>query len=179
MTFNVELQFYPIHELMNSLHTFICKKSHKKIDLSSSWAKETESQLSEQLSSSLKHTELNNDWKMMYLLIHLCPHKESVDSVLKWIEELSIGEIYELLADYVKTFPGNMSDYRKKIIFLLSEWNLQYFSRCSPTLLDALEKHAGSKKIELAQNLKQTSTFVNTTTNGFNFVPVEGLETLV
>ncbi|HEY2491446.1 MAG TPA: winged helix-turn-helix domain-containing protein [Paenibacillus sp.] len=179
MTYHVEVQFNPIHELMNSLHTFICKKSYKKIDLGSAWAKETESQLSAKLSSQLEETELNNDWKMIYLLIHLCPHKESIESVLKWIEGLSVGEIYESLSDYVKTFPSQMNDYRNRIIFLLSEWNLQYFSRCKPTMMDALHKHANDKKIELAQSLNHTSEFVNTTTNGFYFVPIEGLETLV
>ena len=179
MTYHVEVQFQPIHELINSLHTFICKTSYKKIDLGSAWAKETENQLSAKLLHHLKETELNHDWKMMYLLIHLCPHKESVESVLKWIEELSVGEIYEALSDYIKTFPSNMKDYRDRIIFLLSEWNIQYFSRCSPSILDALQKHADVKKTELAQSTNNTLEFVNTTTYGFNFVPVAGLETLV
>ncbi|OAB27094.1 transcriptional regulator [Paenibacillus macquariensis subsp. defensor] len=178
MTYHADIQFHPIHELMNSLHSFICKKSYKKTELGSSWAKETESQLSAELTSRLEATELNNDWKAMYLLIHLCPHKESVISVLKWIEGLSIGQIYEALSEYVNTFPSNMNDYRNQIMYLLSEWNLQYFSRCSPTILEALQQHSDDKKLELAQS-QNTSEFVNTTTNGFYFVPVEGLETVV
>ncbi|OAB42274.1 ArsR/SmtB family transcription factor [Paenibacillus glacialis] len=178
MTYHVEIQFHPIHELMNSLHSFICKKSHKKTELGSSWAKETENQLNAELSSRLEATELNNDWKTLYLLIHLCPHKESVTSVLKWIEGLSIGQIYEALSEYVKIFPSNMNDYRNQIMYLLYEWNLQYFSRCSPTILEALQQHSDDKKLELAQS-QNTSEVVNTTTNGFYFVPVEGLETVV
>ncbi|MNZ78467.1 Bacterial regulatory protein, arsR family [compost metagenome] len=179
MTYQVEIQFHPIDELMNSLHTMICKKSYKKIDLGLAWAEETESQLTSRLSSCIKETELNNDWKTICLLIHLCPFKESVEDVLHWIERLTIGDIYEILSEYVKIFPSNMRDYRNKIIYLLSEWNLQYFSRCSPIMIDALHKHAEDKRNELAQNLTSISEFVNTTTNGFHFVPVDGLEKLV
>ncbi|GGH09281.1 winged helix-turn-helix domain-containing protein [Paenibacillus segetis] len=179
MAYQVEVEFHPIHELMNSVHTFLCKKSYKKIELGPIWVKETESKLNTKLLARLEETELNNDWKMIYLLIHLCPNKESIESVLGWIEGLSVGEIYEAFSGYMKTIPSNINDYRKRIVELLSEWNHQYFSRCNPAIMDALQKHAEDKKSELARSLTNTSEFVNTTTNGFNFVPVEDLEKVV
>lgn len=179
MTYQVEVQFHPIHELMNSIHTYLCKKSYKKTELGSLWAKDTERQLSPSLLAQLEETELNNDWKTIYLLVHLCPNKESVESVLLWIEGLSVGEIYEALSDYMQTFPSNMNEYRNRILVLLSEWNRQYFSRCSPSMMNALQQHAEDKKNELTQSLTKTEEFVNITTNGFVFVPVTGLETVV
>ena len=177
MEYEVEVQFGSIYELMNSLHTFLCKKSYKKIDLGATWAAETASILSEELLSRLEQTELNHEWKMLNLLIYCCPFKDDVDNVLNWIEGLSVGELYETLSKYVKIFPSHMEDYRNRVLFLLTEWNRQYFSRCDPTMLRKLQQHADLKNMELSGS--QTADFVNTTTNGFYFMPIEGLKKLV
>lgn len=177
MEYELEVQFQPIFELMNSLHTFICKKSYKKLDLGPSWATKTASTLSAELLSRLDETELNNEWKMFNLLIYCCPCKESVESVLNWIEGLSVGELYETLSEYITVFPSHMDDYRIRFLFLLSEWNRQYFTRCSSAITSELQQHADTKSLELQGNA--TAEFVNTTTNGFYFMPVEGLQKLV
>ncbi|MDH6427795.1 MULTISPECIES: winged helix-turn-helix domain-containing protein [unclassified Paenibacillus] len=177
MEYKVEVEFGSIYELLNSLHTYLCKKSYKKIDLGVAWANEIESTLSEELLSRLKETELNNEWKMLNLLIYCCPFKDDVDSVLNWIEGLSVGELYETLSKYVKVFPSHMEDYRNRVVFLLSEWNRQYFSQCNPAILSKLQQHADSKNMEL--NGLDTADFVNKTTNGFYFMPTDGLKKLV
>lgn len=177
MDYEVKVQFGPIYELMNSLHTFLCKKSYKKIDLGATWAAETARILSDELLTRLEETELNNEWKMLNLLVYCCPVKDNVDSVLNWIEGLSVGELYETLSKYVKVFPSHMEDYRNRFLFLLSEWNRQYFSGCDPEVLSKLQQHADLKTMELRST--DTADFVNRTTNGFYFVPIDGLKKLV
>jgi DNA-binding transcriptional ArsR family regulator len=175
--YDVEVQFEPIYELLNSVHTFICRKSYKKIDLGQQWAADTRSSLSQELVDRLNATELNNDWKTLNLLIYLCPYKESVESVLEWIEGLTVGGIYETLSEYITVFPVQMEDFRGKMLSLLREWNAQYFSRKGSDIIDRLQQHADRKKLELKASTLEA--FINQTTNGFYFNPIDGLQKLV
>ncbi|ASA22824.1 ArsR/SmtB family transcription factor [Paenibacillus donghaensis] len=178
MTYEVEIQFQPIYELVNSLHTFICKRSYKKMDLGPGWAAETAKGLSEELLSRLEQTELDQNWKLMNLLIYCCPCKETVESVLVWIAGLSIGELYETLSGFITVFPSHMEEFRSEMLFLLTEWNRQYFSKCDPELLSALRKHADEKQ-QLAVSSLDPAAFIDATTNGFYFEPIEGLQQVV
>ncbi|MFF2014443.1 ArsR/SmtB family transcription factor [Paenibacillus sp. NPDC058177] len=177
MNYEVEVQFEPVYELLNSVHTFICRKSYKKIDLGQAWAVETRNMLSKELLNLLDETELNNDWKTLNLLIYQCPCKESVESVLDWIEGLTVGEIYETLSEFVTVFPVQMEAFRGKMLFLLREWNAQYFSQQKPEVTRRLQGHADQKKEEL--KVLSPEDFINQTTNGFYFNPIDGLQKLI
>ncbi|MBW4082964.1 winged helix-turn-helix transcriptional regulator [Paenibacillus sp. S150] len=177
MDYEVEVQFEPVYELVSSIHTFICKKSNKKMDLGASWSAEVAGTLSPELLSALEETELGNDWKLLNLLIYQCPEKGSVDSVLDWLEHLQVGEMYETLAEYVSVFPVQMEQFRSRMHFLLSEWNRQYFSASDPAVNSRLRQHADERRLELGKG--PVSDFVNRTTNGFYFMPVDGLRKLV
>ena len=177
MDYEVEVQFEPVYELMSSIHTFICKKSNKKIDLGTAWASEISKSLSSGLLAALEETELGHDWKLLNLLVYCCPAKETVESMLGWLGQLSVGDMYETLAQYVSVFPVHMERFRSKALFLLTEWNRQYFSSSDPEILNRLKQHAEKRTRELQDN--QTPDFVNQTTNGFYFLPVDGLRRLV
>ncbi|CAM2845821.1 winged helix-turn-helix domain-containing protein [Paenibacillus sediminis] len=177
MSYEVEVQFAPVHELLNSLHTYICRKSYKKTDLGVSWAKEVRNKITEEFASVLDHTEVNYDWKLVYLLLYLCPCNTEVETFLGWLEGLSAGEIYEMLSQYVNRFPDNVDEYRKRIHYLLSEWNKQYFQKWDRNMIDRLKQHAVQKQQEM--NESPLMNFVDETTNGFHFVPIEGLERLI
>ncbi|MEK4059284.1 MULTISPECIES: ArsR/SmtB family transcription factor [Paenibacillus] len=177
MEYEIEVQFEPVYELVNSIHTFICKKSNKKIDLGTPWAAEVAGKLSPGLLSALEETDLGNDWKLLNLLIYLCPAKQNVESALNWLESLSVGEIYETLAGHVSVFPVQMEQFRSRMTYLLTEWNRQYFSTSDPAILAKLQEHTKERNRELKTN--NTSDFVNKTTNGFYFLPGDGLRRLV
>ncbi|AIQ30743.1 MULTISPECIES: ArsR/SmtB family transcription factor [Paenibacillus] len=177
MDYEVEVHFQPVYELISSIHTFICKKGSKKIDLGTPWAAEVSRGLSPELLEALEETDLDNDWKLLNLLIYLCPDKDSVERVLEWLEGLSVGEMYEALAGYVSVFPVQMEQYRSRMVFLLSEWNRQYFSSCSPDIIKKLQQHAEERRQALAGS--PVADFVNKTTNGFYFMPGDGLRRLV
>ncbi|WP_238652935.1 ArsR/SmtB family transcription factor [Paenibacillus piscarius] len=177
MDYKAEVLFHPVYELISSIHTFICKKGSKKIDLGMSWAAEVSGRLSPELLEALEETELDNDWKLFNLLIHLCPDKQSVGSVLDWLDGLSVGEMYETLGSHVSQFPVQMELYRSRMVFLLSEWNRQYFSSCNPVILDKLQQHTEERRGMLKGS--PVAEFVNQTTNGFYFLPGSGLRRLV
>ncbi|CQR56780.1 ArsR/SmtB family transcription factor [Paenibacillus riograndensis] len=177
MEYEVEVQFEPVYELVSSIHTFICKKSNKKMDLGTSWSAEVAGKLSPELLSALEETELGNDWKLLNLLIYQCPVKDSVDTALEWLERLPVGEMYETLSEYISVFPVQMDQFRSRMHFLLSEWNRQYFRGTSPEIIGKLRQHTEEQRLE-ADN-RAVSDFVNRTTNGFYFLPGDGLRKLV
>ncbi|MNB68381.1 Bacterial regulatory protein, arsR family [compost metagenome] len=177
MDYEVIVEFQPVYELINSIHTFICKKSNKKIELGSAWAAEAAAGLSPQLIAALEQVELDNDWKLLNLLIYLCPDKDTVEGVLQWLEGLTVGEIYETLSGHVSAFPAQMDVFRGRMLFLLTEWNRQYFSSGNAEILGKLREHADERIRKLPES--DVMDFVDETTNGFVFLPGEGLRKLV
>ncbi|AKG35326.1 ArsR/SmtB family transcription factor [Paenibacillus durus] len=177
MDYEVGVEFQPIYELIASIHTFICRKSNKKIDLGSVWTAEVTAGLNPQLLSALEQVELDNDWKLLNLLLYLCPDKATVEGILEWLEGLSVGEMYETLSGYVSVFPAQMETFRGRMLFVLTEWNRQYFSTSNPLILPRLKEHAAERIRKLpGADIKD---FVDETTNGFVFMPGESLRKLV
>lgn len=177
MEYTVEVEFAPVYELISSIHTFLCKKSYKKIELGAAWAAEASAGLSPQLLAGLEQVELDNDWKLLNLLIYLCPDKSTIEGVLEWLKGLAVGEMYEVLSEHVSVFPARMDEFREKMGFVLTEWHRQYFSGSSPAVLAGLQAHAEERRQQL-QSAASAADFVDEATNGFVFMP-EGLRKLI
>ncbi|MDU0201961.1 ArsR/SmtB family transcription factor [Paenibacillus sp. MAH-36] len=173
----IHTTFEPLHELINSLHTYICRKSYKKIDLTSAWAKETRKRLTPEFASLLDQTEVDSNWKLTYLLVHLCPDKQQVNQFLSWLEGLSPGDLYELMSEYSSQFPDNMAAFRSKTLSLFSQWNELYFQHMDPLIIQRLQGEAEDRKA--LQPTMEPSAFVDKTTNGLCFKPMKGLEKLL
>lgn len=176
MSYQVEISFHPINELINSLHAFLCKKWYKRIDLGQSWPIEVKSELSAEVADELDRTEISLEWKLVYLLAYVTPQKDSIPGFLAWLQGLSPGEIYEALAPYVQTFPENLGGTRDRLCYHLTEWNKQYFQQTDAKIVSRLQEEtrdkqslAGLSPFELAEKL----------TNGLCFEPAEGFEKLV
>lgn len=161
---------------MNSLHTYICRKSYKKIDLGTAWAKECRSRLTPEFAALLDRTDVDYDWKMTYLLAHLCP-AEDVGGLLAWLEGLSVGDLYELISDYANQFPAQMADFRSRTLKLISQWDEQYFRHVDPGIIQSLRAEEGRRKEQL--NRMTSESFVDQTTNGLIFKQKAGMERLV
>lgn len=177
MIYSLDVRFEPLHELINSLHTYICRKSYKKIDLTPSWAKETRQRLTPRLAALLDETQVDDDWMCAYLLVHLCPNGINAEAFLSWLESLTPGDLYELMSQYTQQFPENMAGFRSKILLLFSLWNDEYFRHIDPAILRVLDQEAQALKAGLPSDSPQE--FVDRTTNGLLFKPVKGLELLV
>ncbi|WP_410772337.1 ArsR/SmtB family transcription factor [Fontibacillus sp. BL9] len=179
MEYHVDIEFKPLYELMNSLHAYICRKSHKKIVLAPGWVKETRRSLTPEFASILDEMEVDNDWKLTYLLVYLCRDGSEVENFLAWLEGKSTGDLYELIAGYSQLFPKDMGQFRTRTLSVLSQWNDQYFKRMDTPILDSLLEETKQRKDEMASGKLELGEFIDRTTNGLVFNPKEGLERLV
>ncbi|MCJ8012449.1 winged helix-turn-helix domain-containing protein [Paenibacillus sp. KQZ6P-2] len=177
MDYTIDLQFEPIHEFMNSLHSYICRKSHKKIDLAPSWAQETKEKLTPEFAKTLDGMLINGDWTLAYLLAFLVPKGLGVDGFLTWFEQLSIHDLIELFAANGNKFPQyELEVFQKSMLSLFHQWNEQYYKNVDPAILNALQL----EKKERLQRLTeiQGEAFVDETTNGMLFKPFPGFKEL-
>lgn len=177
MDCRLEVRFGPVYEFFNSLHTYICRKSHKKIDLPSSWAKETRSRLTPAFAAELEMMEVNAEWKHAYLLAVLCPDYHSPHKFLEWLDGLTIGDMFELMSEYMSQFPANMGEFRSQLLSRLTQWNDQYFSSVNPRIITSLET-AAKERIMAAQQTT-ADAFIDETTNGMTFNQTAGLERIL
>lgn len=174
MSYCLDVSFKPINELMVSLHAYICQKSHKKMDLSTEWIQETQEGLTAEFSSFLMSPEVDDDWKWFFLLMYLCPNDGRAENFLGWLEGLTTGDLYELIAPHSNHFPENMSGFRSRTLYLVSEWNEQYFRKVDSRIIRALQDE--TKERVKALPAAEPSEFVDQTTNGLQFKPISGLE---
>lgn len=178
MDYRVSMKFEPLHELISSIHTYICRKSYKKIDLTSTWAKETQTRLTPELSDLLDETDVGgSDWRLIYLLVHVCPSATNAEHFLTWLEGLTVGDLYELLSEYGNYFPEHMGTFRSRMLTLVSQWNEQYFAHIDPKIIQAL------RDVEQERNkvitALSTAEFIDETTYGLQFKPMNGLEEII
>jgi DNA-binding transcriptional ArsR family regulator len=173
----VGVTFSPANELVVSLIAYLCKKSHKRIELGRPWVKLTKSRLSSLFANELDGLDDDVVWRPVNLLIWQCPQNHSNAQFLKWFQDLSIGEIYEKLAPWIKRFPDDLSAVRDQLVYLLSEWDHQYFRHVEPEILSALHADAESKRA--IQGTTNPIDFAEQVTNGLHFEPVEELKKII
>jgi len=177
LDYRLRVSFTPLHEFISSLHTYLCRKSYKKIDLSMEWVETTQERLSPELRRMLDNTEVNGDWRFIYLLALVCPDSTSPEELVTWIEGHSVGELYELLSQYGNEFPAQMEVFRTHAVQLLTAWNEEYFRQLDPEILRLLHAEA-ARRTEMLTQLSPED-FVDDTTNGMLFTPIPGLEELI
>lgn len=176
MAYSVQVMFEPKFEFFASLHAYICRKSHKKIDLSTEWVNAARSRLTPSFAERLDRMEINQDWKLAFLLVILCP-KPDIAGVIQWLQEMDADELYELLAPYKIFIPDDPAGLLETFLALFSAWNEQYFAFSGPEVLVPLLQEADRRKKE-QQTLEQEE-FVDMVTNGLAFSPVNGVTRLL
>ncbi|MBP1999863.1 hypothetical protein J2Z69_000882 [Paenibacillus shirakamiensis] len=178
MSYRAIVKFEPIHELVISLHTYICKKSHKKIDITLDWADATKRGLQVEFATFLAGKEIDADWKITLLLSYLCPDGSSAKTFIHWLEQMTIGELYELIAGHEHYFPENMSQFRSELVYMIKNWNEQYYQHQSSIITKTLQQEQQRRMEELIQT-SDVAEFVDLTTNGLQFKPMPNLEELI
>ncbi|QHT61295.1 transcriptional regulator [Paenibacillus lycopersici] len=176
MEYSLDVRFKPLYEIMGSLHAYVCRKSHKKLDLSPSWAKDVRQRITPELAALLDKVQIDGDWKLTYLLVHLCPGEDVADFI-DWLRGMSAGELYELMSAYGNQFPNQMGEFRDHTVRLFEQWNEQYFRHIDPAIMPMLREEARARKQALPS--ADPFAFVDETTNGLSFVPVNGLEQVI
>ncbi|MFC5652685.1 ArsR/SmtB family transcription factor [Paenibacillus solisilvae] len=176
MDYSLDVRFKPLYEVIGSLHAYVCRKSHKKLDLSPSWAKEVRQRLTPALAELLDHIQIDGDWKLTYLLVHLCPGEDAAEFAA-WLKEMSAGDLYEIMSPYSNQFPVHMGEFRDRTIELFEQWNEQYFRHIDPAIVSQLNEEAQRRKQALAS--VPVPELIDDTTNGLLFTPMNGLEQVI
>ncbi|NIK69095.1 MULTISPECIES: winged helix-turn-helix domain-containing protein [unclassified Paenibacillus] len=176
MEYQIDIDFKPLNEAISSLHTYICRKSHKKLDLSASWAQETRARLTPELANWLDELSIDQEWKFAFLLVYLSPEAD-VPGFVNWLSKQSTGELYERMSPYSSSFPVDMNAFKAKLLKLFTLWQNQYFEGISPEILRSLEEVAAERRA--VQSTTPAWQFVDETTNGLIFEPITDLNKLV
>ncbi|WP_028560360.1 ArsR/SmtB family transcription factor [Paenibacillus pinihumi] len=176
MSYQLEISFRPVNELINSLHAYLCKSWYKRIDLGTSWPAEVQASLSPEVANRLDNTDIDLEWKLLHLLVYISPASNRVDDFLAWLKDLQLGELYAMLSPYMQTFPENMTAVSARLYALLSDWNEAYFRHIDPDILSRLQAETVEKP-----ELQSLSAYEKAAclTNGLYFEPVKGLEKLI
>jgi DNA-binding transcriptional ArsR family regulator len=176
LSYQLELSFSPVNELINSLHTFLCKSWHKRIDLGPAWTQNVHASLSPEFADQLEQTGIDLEWKMLHLLAYVSPNKNRVEDFLSWMHKLTLGELFAVLSPYVQTFPEDFGAVRDRQHRMLTEWNAVYFKHIDPGIVTALRAEVEEKaEWDEFEDYEKAAAL----TNGFCFEPVDGLEKLV
>lgn len=177
MDYRVDVRFEPYHEFISSLHAYICRKSHKLLDLTPSWAQETRARLSPEFAAMLDQAEINGEWKTLNLLVQRYSGNGDAAGLLAWLESLTVDELYGLLSGSGCSFPTGMREFHERMLAMLARWEEQYFRHISPDILKALSLEAEGRLRKLPT--MGAAEFVDEVTNGFIFTPVPGMEELI
>ncbi|MFB5760462.1 winged helix-turn-helix domain-containing protein [Paenibacillus medicaginis] len=177
MAYQVEVRFAEVYEFLSSLHTFICRPSHKKIDLTPAWAAAMGETLSPELKTGLAPLVIGAEWKLVYLLAFLCPDPGSVPSFLQWIKDQSNEDLYELTSGYPVTMPEDWAFFRSVYLSVLPGWYEEYFRSVDPAIPAALQQETASRLAE--QPLWDADEFVDRTTGGMRFRQTDAMERLL
>ncbi|REE81197.1 regulatory ArsR family protein [Paenibacillus taihuensis] len=176
MTYSLDIRFKPLYEVISSLHAYICKKSHKKLDLTETWPKQARQRFTPELVEILDSLSIDGDWKLTYLLVFLCPNEDAA-GFAEWLRGLTAGALYELMSPYGNQFPANMTVFRDRTAKLFELWDKQYFQHIDTALINRLDEDVRIRKQALPS--LDPAQFVDETSNGLYFEPVKGLEKLV
>ncbi len=167
--YTIELQFNPLYECLNSLHTYICRPSYKKIDLDPSWAKSIEEQLPAEFAERLAQTGIDAEWRLIVLLVYCCP-EETPEQFVQWIEQMSIEQLEQLIAQHTSLPTVSIARLRSRILILFQQWNQYYFSQIDPQIVQGLQKESQDRQNMLKQS-NDLSIFVDEVTHGIVFEP--------
>ncbi|MCZ8522276.1 MULTISPECIES: ArsR/SmtB family transcription factor [Paenibacillus] len=177
MSSSIHVTFAPAYELINSLHTYLCRIWHKRIDLGSDWAAGVRDRLTPGLRSVLDASDIRPEWRFAYLFVHLCPHPGEPEAFLDWLEGLSPGGMYELLAPCLPAVPGDLAELREWLLGLLRPWNEQYFSSLDPRIVTGLQQTA-DRHLRLI-GTKPPEELAEEWTDGLRFEVTDGPRKLV
>lgn len=173
MSYSLEIRFAPANELFISLYSYLCKKIQKRLELGSDWVTETKAKLPASYAKKLGQVDIQDLWHPINILMTQAPANQTVEDFLHWFEQVSAGEIYELLVPYLSTFTENLGEIKGPMLELLVEWNEHYFSRLDPQIVANLQAHQQHWSHFAYEDAAELTGEV---TNGCRFEEKEGLQ---
>ncbi|MBE4907032.1 winged helix-turn-helix transcriptional regulator [Bacillus luteolus] len=177
MTYKVKVDYSPIYELINSLELFVSKKFVKSLDLGIDWVKSVEEQIEPGLLEELRSKDVPC-LSYLNVLLYLSPQKEEITGFINWLQELTPGNLYELLSPIIAdNLPNDLGTIRDSYVHYLSLWNKAYFSTFDPQVLEELKK--SKAYYESLSTTKYSTDLVEKASGGIRIEPFEGLKEVV
>jgi DNA-binding transcriptional ArsR family regulator len=174
--YEVEFDWAPMYELVASLFAYIDKKLYKGLDLGREWVKETESKLHPSFAAELEKEQGCISFQTA-LFIWRCSEERTPEAFLRWLETQSPGDLFELIAPWTHSFSTDIVSLRDRVVYLLSEWNEQYFRHINPAILQGLARDKEEKSKLIGK--KSGPDIVDYCSSGLYVKPLEGLKKVV
>jgi hypothetical protein len=166
--YTITLDFAPAYELITSFYAYTHKKFVKYLDLGLDWRQRVKDGLSPSFASELENENLEVLHRIN-LLIWQCPGNRTPENFLNWLANQPPGDLYERLAPWLDFVPGNLGELRDRLVYLLTQWNEQYFHTFPHSILDELNKDLHAKRI--ATKKIPAVDLIEKATNGVRIEP--------
>lgn len=179
MSYEVKIDFCEAFELFTSFNAYTNKKSHKGLELGSGWVKRIREKMSPAFHETIKGVQ-SSDLSLDLLLLDCPPEKRSVKEFLTWVDQLSVGELYERMSPFVPEGGEAMRDLnncRNRMVYLFSYWNEEYFQYCDRSIVTSLQKDAEEKRAYITKS--SPVEVVEEVTNGLMVESIEGLKKVI
>lgn len=159
----------PIYEIVISLYVF--STNNHFYDFGKSWAKGIQSKIEDtDFLKRIKETDPFPSLDYIFLLIWKFPEKDNVIKFIQWLENLTAGEIYEILSPYVdEDLPKNLGEIRDSYVYSIKTW-LKYY-QIDPLVVQTLSEK--SKMVESIKSEYDITTLIEQLTNGIHVIPTE------
>jgi DNA-binding transcriptional ArsR family regulator len=162
-------EFSPIYEIVNSLFVFSAKNNFH--DFGKEWTKEVIVNIDDaDFLIKIQGSDSFPSLDYIYLLILNSPEKNDVSKFIHWLENLTAGEVYEILSPYVvEGLPGNLGEIRDDYVYLLKTW-LRYY-KINDSVFNSLAEKA--KLVESTMHQYELTMLIEQLTNGIHVIPTE------
>lgn len=147
--YKVEVDFAPMYECIASLNAFLWKQNHNAMDGGKLWVREVQARFAPvQLQRMREIITLVEDFSLAPY-IWSCPGDRSVSGFLRWFEDLSAGELFEIAGRFGQSVPSNLAELRDSTSEILRAWDAGYFSGINPEILEGLSREAEARRAML------------------------------
>jgi DNA-binding transcriptional ArsR family regulator len=174
MTYQTEIDFHPLYELVSSMSVFLSSKPH--YDLDKQWFETLKGKVSPSLKDKIQDEEKLHELGFLMILMWKCPNKSSLTEFLKWLHAFSVGEIYEILIPYFGDYPlKDLGAFREFYSNLLISWDDVY--SIEEETIELLEERTRVLKEE-SKSMNPVD-FVENCTNGIRIYPMEDIKNVL
>src|SRR5438874_6497296 len=159
----------PAYELVVAFLTYFAQDKHCIDELGSDWLATVRANLPSDFKPSKQDFKSKQDDALLLRLIYGGPHQPAAEQWLSWLQELTPGTAYEVLASVTPEhdevqLPRDFTAWRDRMVSILRTWYDASFSKVDPAVLQGLDAEAKT----LRGNLKTLPPreFVEQTSNG-------------
>jgi hypothetical protein len=174
VSFQVEVDWAPAHELILSLLAFVNNQTHKVLDLGPPWVKEVRRGLPDSFLAEVQ--ALRAVTPVPPTLALLAPRTGGIPGFLEWLQQLQVEEIWSLVVRLGGTPPppSGLLQARDSWFRVLSIWNETYFRKLDPQILTGLQAETDALRTRAAES--DPFSLVAEATSGLRVEPVVELD---